>query len=206
MKGSEEGVKIAIDEICAIKLDDGFSFKYAGQQVLKHAHGYAGCRVNLHVVFGGLRERVEIDISVGDAVHPVAREFSLFQYRGKPMFEDEISLMVYPVETIFAEKLDAILCKGEDNTRMKDYHDLFILIRESHIISVDKLKESIKNTFNHRKTKLQLIEFSFKGLMSLEKLWRSHLENIRNSPQYSNMPKSIQDVIKAINFFIRDLV
>ena len=135
----------------------------------------------------------------------MAREFSLFQYRGKPVFEDEISLMVYPVETIFAEKLDAILCKGEANTRMKDYHDLFLLIRESHIIDKEKLKECIKNTFSHRKTKFKPIKFSPLGINSLNALWHSHLKNIINSPQYLNMPRTIQSVIDTINSFTKDL-
>jgi hypothetical protein len=40
------------------------------------------------------------------------------------MFEGEISLVVYPPETIFAEKLETVLSKGAANSRMKDYHDL----------------------------------------------------------------------------------
>ncbi len=205
MHGSEENIKNAMDKICSIQSEDGFSFKYAGQETLGHPHGYDGCRINLSVMFGNLKEKIEIDISIGDVVHPIAREFNLFQYRGKPMFEDEISLMVYPVETIFAEKLDAILCKGENNTRMKDYHDLFLIIRESYIIDHKKLKECIKNTFSHRKTTFKFIEFSPKGLFSLERLWNSHLKNIINSPQYMNMPQKIQDVIETINIFTKQL-
>lgn len=205
MNGSEEGIKNAMDEICSVKSEDGFSFKYSGQETLSHAHGYAGSRVNLDIVFGNLRERIAIDISIGDVVQPIAREFNLFQYRGKPIFEDEISLMVYPVETIFAEKLDAILCKGEGNTRMKDYHDLYLLIRESYVINKEKLKECIKNTFSHRKTDFRYIEFSPKGIFSLERLWGSHLKNIIDSQQYLNMPQSILDVIETINLFTKDL-
>lgn len=122
------------------------------------------------------------------------------------MFEpDEISLMVYPVETIFAEKLDAILCKGEANTRMKDFHDLFLLIRDVHVINKEKLKECIKSTFLHRKTEFKSIKFTLPGLDSLGKLWVSHLENIKNSPLYSTMPKNFRHVIEAINSFTENL-
>ena len=64
MNGSEEGIKNAMDEICSVKSDDGFSFRYASQEVLKHPHGYNGCRVNLHVGFGNLKDRIDIDISI----------------------------------------------------------------------------------------------------------------------------------------------
>ncbi len=90
---------------------------------------------------------------------PTTRELHFFQYRGKPMFESEISLVVNPPETIFAEKLETVLSKGAANSRMKDYHDLFLLAREPHMINLNKLKISLKNTFSNRGTTLELIDF-----------------------------------------------
>jgi len=59
---------------------------------------------------------------VGDLVKAVEENFEPFLYKGKPIFAGEISLLVYPVETIFAEKLETIISKGAANSRMKDYH------------------------------------------------------------------------------------
>ena len=40
---------------------------------------------------------------------------------GTPIFEDEISLFVYPAESILAEKLQTVVFRADKNARMKDY-------------------------------------------------------------------------------------
>lgn len=70
-----------------------------------------------------MKDKIQIDVGVGDAVEPKNLKIKLFQYRGKPFFEEAISLLVYPIETIFAEKLETVISKGAGNSRMKDYHD-----------------------------------------------------------------------------------
>ncbi len=86
------------------------------------------------------------------------------------MFEGEISLIVYPPETIFAEKLETVLSKGAANSRMKDYHDLLLLTREPHIIDIHKLQVSLKSTFSNRGTNLEFIAFTEDELKPMEKL------------------------------------
>ncbi len=91
---------------------------------------YPGYRFGLKGTFGRMRDKIQIDVGIGDVVTPTTRELHFFQYKGKPMFfEGEISLVVYPSETIFAEKLETVLSKGAANSRMKDYHDLLLLTR-----------------------------------------------------------------------------
>lgn len=74
-----------------------------------------------------MKDRIHIDIGTGDVVSPTPRDLNLVQYRDKPLFESQISLLVYPPETIFAEKLETVISKGTINSRMKDYHDLLLL-------------------------------------------------------------------------------
>ena len=62
---------------------------------------YPGYRVQLNARFGKMRDRIQVDIGVGDVVDPVQIEWPFFQYKKQPLFEDFISLQVYPVETIF---------------------------------------------------------------------------------------------------------
>ena len=100
---------------------------------------YPGYRVGLKATFGCMRDKIQINVGIGNVVTPTTRELHFVQYRGKPMFEGEISLVVYPPETIFAEKLETVLSKGAANSRMKDYHDLLLLAREPHLINLNKL-------------------------------------------------------------------
>ena len=64
--------------------------------------GYPGYRVILKTEMG---DKIQIDIGIGDAVEPVSRKIPLTQCDGKPLLESTISLLSYPTETIFSEKV-----------------------------------------------------------------------------------------------------
>ncbi len=166
---------------------------------------YAGYRISLQANFGRMKGSVQIDVGIGDIVIPILRDLCLFQYKDKPMFESEISLMVYPLETIFAEKLETVISKGSTNSRVKDYHDLLLLTRESHMINSKDLPEAIKSTFHHLGTHLELINFEDHEIKSLEKFWTAHLKNLGERAINLEIPKDIQNVILEINYFIENL-
>jgi len=58
---------------------------------------------------------------------------------------------VYPRETVFAEKLEAITCLGMTNSRMKDYFDLLALAKEG-AMDDDLLSAAVFATFTRRGT------------------------------------------------------
>ena len=62
-------------------------------------------------------------IGVGDAVKPTEITMKLLGTDKIPLFEKEIHLWAYPVESIFAEKLETAIARADQNSRMKDYHD-----------------------------------------------------------------------------------
>jgi len=65
-------------------------------------------------------------------------------------------LRVYPRETAFAEKLEAIVQLGLPNSRMKDYFDLLALAREN-AMDAKQLAQAINATFARRGTPLPLL-------------------------------------------------
>ncbi len=73
------------------------------------------------------RVRLQIDVGFGDAVTPPPVRMDLPVLLDFPMPR----LLVYPRETVVAEKLDAIVQLGTANSRMKDFYDLFVLARGS---------------------------------------------------------------------------
>lgn len=200
MNASENEIKQTIQDVIAIESADGFLFGYEKIDLLEQPHmDYPGYRISLKATFGRMKDRIQIDVGIGDVVMPIIRELHLFQYKGRPMFEGEISLVVYPPETIFAEKLETVLSKGAANSRMKDYHDLLLLTREPRIIDINKLQVSLKSTFNNRGTNLELIAFTEDELKPMEKLWTSHLNTLRKSFHQLQLPENIRDVITEIN-------
>jgi len=122
-------------EIISVHSTDGFTFSFYSIELLNQPHmDYPGYRVVLSTAFAKMKDKVQIDVGVGDTVEPLTRKIQFVQYRGKPFFESAVSLLVYPVETIFSEKLETILSKGVGNSRMKDYHDLILLIRSKQLL------------------------------------------------------------------------
>src|SRR5690606_36564524 len=118
---------------------------------------YSGYRMHLKVAFGRMQDKIHIDVGIGDIVKPFSQDIYLFHYKGHPLFEEEVSLMVYPLETIFAEKLETVISKGAANSRMKDYHDLLLLIRSTKLIKFNILKDALTDTFKNRRGTLELL-------------------------------------------------
>lgn len=196
--------KSTLEEICKeiarVSLDDGFSFSFADVELLSQPHmDYPGYRITLNALFAKMKNKIHIDVGMGDVVEPQQREIKLFKYRGKPFFEDVVSLLVYPVETIFAEKLETILSKGSRNSRMKDYHDLLLLVRSNDLIEPKKFKEALTKTFQNRGTSLSTIQFDSTGLKSLQQLWTAHLHGLGDIAKDLALPKEIEIVIEEIN-------
>ncbi len=200
MEASEDEIRGVIQDIITTKPSDGFVFHFDGIELLQQPHmQYPGYRVTLSVAFGRMSDRIHIDVGTGDIVSPTSHSLHLFHYRERPLFENQISLLVYPPVTIFAEKLETVISKGSINSRMKDYHDLLLLTRDPHVIDPSELQVAIKKTFDHRGTVFELIEFSKEDFKPLDRLWKAHLNNLGSIANEMSLPKNIQAVIKEIN-------
>lgn len=203
MNASEAEIKEATQEIGSVTLGDGFTFIYETIEPLEQPHmNYPGYRVTLKATFSNMKDKIQIDVGIGDIVKPVERDFHLFEYMGKPIFESEISLLVYPPKTIFAEKLETVLSKGAINSRMKDYHDLLLLTRNPTLIHHINFESAIASTFQNRGTIFELINFDEDELKPLQKLWTAHLQDLGNKSEDLKLPKGIQEAIQEINFYL----
>ena len=50
------------------------------------------------------------------------------EFNYKLMIEDRsISVMAYNLATIMAEKLETVISRGDQNTRQRDYYDIYVL-------------------------------------------------------------------------------
>ncbi len=199
LKAEEKELQETFEQITSIYSSDGFTFSLDSIEVLSQPHmDYPGYRVWLNSEFERIKDKIQIDVGVGDVVEPLIREIPLIQYRGKPLFENAISLLVYPVETIFSEKFETILSKGAGNSRMKDYHDLILLIR-NRMLDLDLLRAAIATTFSNRGTSFGLIEFDEMSLETIQRFWTSHLRGLGDNAQIFDLPKEISTVIGEIN-------
>jgi len=202
IKANEAEIQKAIEEIISEPSEDGFTFLFKKIELLDQPHmKYLGYRITLQISLGNIRDNIKIDVGIGDVVDPKNQRLSLIQCQGKSLFEDEISVLAYPTETIFAEKLETIIAKGAGNSRMKDYHDLIKILRSENIINITSLNQSAHKTFKHRRTLLSLIYFDELGLENLQRFWSAHIGNLGNA-DHLKLPLQIIEVIFEINVYI----
>lgn len=201
IKGEAKNIEAAIKEIIEEEPEDPTLFTWSRIEELSQPHmAYPGFRVTLDVSLGKMKDKIHIDIGVGDTVEPKSANFRVFEYKGSPLFAGEISLLIYPVETIFAEKLETIISKGSTNSRMKDYHDVLLIIREKGLLNPAKAKKSIMATFENRSTSQKFpIRFNSDGMKELQKLWAHHLKGLGSRKIKLGLPDQIESIILEIN-------
>jgi predicted nucleotidyltransferase component of viral defense system len=197
--GSEINVLEKIfDEVVKIQLDDGFLFTQPKVFPLEHFHmQYPGARVKTEVRFGRSKFPLLIDLGFGDLVEAQKKEFLLLANSKGPLFESSLTINCYPMEFVFAEKLETVISRGADNSRMKDFHDLYTLASAAGFLSVEDTGKAIQLVFNHRKTPLLLpLEFDSFALGALQKHWDRYLLTVAAEV---DLPNQMQEIIEMIN-------
>lgn len=191
-------LKIVFTDIAQIDANDGFTFDEVNVEELIHPHmGYHGAAITLRAHFGRTRFKVEIDVGFGDFVEVIELSIPLTSYSKGALFEKNVLLPCYPKEFIFAEKLETIIHRGDFNSRMKDFHDLYSLILAIEPHTVQKLEEIIRAVFLHRKTALSLpIVYEERALAQLQNQWNGYLRNFKSS---KTPPENFLSVINTIN-------
>lgn len=112
-----------INDVISIPVEDGVSFQVKSIDRIMDDADYSGLRVSMVAYFDGSITPLKIDISTGDAITP--REM---QYQYRLMFEDRsIPLLVYPIETVLAEKIETLISRSTANSRMRDFYDMYLL-------------------------------------------------------------------------------
>jgi predicted nucleotidyltransferase component of viral defense system len=138
-------------QICGLAFEDGITFE-AGSvraQEIAEEKAYSGIRVNFVAHLAGAKIPVQFDIGFGDAVTPGPERVQYPALLDFPAPE----LRAYPVQTVVAEKFHAMAVLGMQNSRMKDFYDLWALSRRFEFDG-EILSDAIAATFARRKTSL----------------------------------------------------
>ena len=139
-------------DIASVAADDGIVFDPASVRVgvIRKDAGYGGVRVTLNGKLANARCVAQVDVGFGDAVTPGPTDAVY------PVLLDDLPaprLRTYPVYTVVAEKLHAIVVLGMVNSRLKDYLDL-VVIMEREALDEPTLALAIAATFQRRGTAL----------------------------------------------------
>jgi hypothetical protein len=169
----------AFREIVNVVAEDGIVFDAASlrvEEIRKNA-GYAGARVIVSAELARARCKTQIDVGFGDAVTPGPVDAVY------PVLIADFAaphLRTYPVYTVVAEKLHAIVLLGMINSRLKDYLDLSVLL-EREALDPATLAAAIAATFTRRGTALPTalpigLSDEFANDQSRQALWAAFLK------------------------------
>lgn len=177
-------MKNIFSEICSINEEsDGVTFDVESLEVMELMANkkYRGVRITVPVRLHSMKENLSIDIGFGDIVtpSPVQIEYPLL-LDDKPA----ATLLAYSPETIVAEKFDAMISLSENNSRMKDFFDVYRFIQRGNLNSAI-LEEAITGTFVNRGTKYQeghpLFTEEFANNSVRQTRWKAFLKRIKYS-------------------------
>ena len=121
----EDSIRKMIEEILGIPIEDGITFRLQSIHEIRENDEYSGYRASLIAEYGRMAVPLKLDITSGDKITPREIEYSY-----KLMWENRsISILAYNLSTILAEKLETILSRADQNTRPRDYYDVYILTK-----------------------------------------------------------------------------
>lgn len=144
-----DAIEVLVGEIISLPNENDFiKFEIRGLGLISGNKEYHGIRVNLMGNIGRTRTPFNIDFGVGDIVVPSPVERTL------PVLLAEFrspKVLTYSLESIVAEKLDAIILLMEATGRMKDFYDIYYLAT-AFDFDGRKLQEAIFETLSNRGT------------------------------------------------------
>lgn len=152
---------------------------------IKEDAQYEGVRIKFRAFLERTRITMQIDVGFGDIIYPKAK---LINYPVILNFP-EPHLKVYSAESVISEKFEAMVKFSLLNSRMKDYYDIWLMMRKFDFKG-SKLVEALKRTFQHRKTSLPqgkplFAEEIYDDRSDRQTLWKAFLRKgeIKNAPE-----------------------
>ena len=150
---SNDGLVIvdAFKEICSVSHEeDGvvFDTEHITAQNITEFKDYHGIRLSIPVKMDTIAQIITMDIGFGDIVTPSPVDID---YPVLITHLPNVNVLAYSIETVIAEKMHAIIDLADQNSRMKDYYDLYnILHNETYQPAI--LQEAVLQTFKNRHT------------------------------------------------------
>ncbi|MDD3878344.1 MAG: nucleotidyl transferase AbiEii/AbiGii toxin family protein [Bacteroidales bacterium] len=189
--------------ICNIEFEPDavvFDSSNINKEIISEQNENRGIRIFINAGLGNIKQRIQIDIGYGDIVVPNAQTIEY------PVLLDVMPAPIvkaYTTETVIAEKFQAMIELAELNSRMKDFYDVFTILKKGNY-HTDILTTAIKSTFKNRNTNFQenhiLFSEHFTADKNRIKMWEAFLKkiNINTDMQFKDVIKIITEVLKPI--------
>lgn len=148
--GDVQKLEAVLREILSDELpkDDGVSFDLSSMRVLKDRTGIVpGGKVSINAMLYTAKVPLKVDVGFGNVITPDAKLMEIPTLLANDVPRPIIKS--YPLETVIAEKLHAMVQFGFENTRVKDFFDILMLSRLREFDG-QILVDAIRKTFSHQ--------------------------------------------------------
>ena len=189
-----------VKNICMIETDDPIRFdidKIIVKNITEFKGDYHGLNVFIPAYLDRTQGRINIDVGFGDVIYPEKINLSF-----SSLIDQEPELYAYSLETVIAEKLEAMISLGMLNSRLKDFYDLYVLSK-THDFDGETLKTAIQETLHHRGTSIGYIAAFDESFLSPYKKsqWNSFIRN-----KDPNHIIELEEVIEELKLFINPIM
>jgi hypothetical protein len=175
----DDAIRSLIVEICSVPCpEDGLRFDLSDLAVeaIRAEEEYSGKRARFRAFLGQARIAVQLDLGVGDAIAIAPEEISY------PTILPSLPaprLRAYPREQTVAEKFEAMVKLDTQNSRMKDFHDVWALAG-AFAFDGAALQRAVAACFERRRTPWteeapRALTTAFYHLPELTTRWRNYL-------------------------------
>lgn len=196
-----EDITMIFREIFSYEADDPLVFRLDTMKVIPITEfkKYHGVRVSIMAYLDRTRIPVTVDIGFGDAIYPERSEVAF-----PVLLSDEIwQVYAYSLYTAVAEKFDALVTLAYDNSRFKDYYDLYVLA-VNYDFDGAILKRAVGTTLRNRHTELNHIaafEEGFSEHPLRKSRWNAFVRKKKPMLQIT-----FEDTINLIHVFMEPVI
>ena len=192
-----EDMKAVFTDVFSLDVDDPLRFDLDSLDVrpITEFKDYHGVNVSIMAYLDRTRIPISIDIGFGDVIVPerVMMDFPVI------LSDENPHVYVYSLCSSVAEKFEAIVSLAYDNSRLKDYYDLYVLAT-THDFNGDEIVEAVRETFENRHSSLNEIVAFEKGFADnplRQTRWNAFVKKKK-----ALLPITLQETIEMIQKFM----
>ena len=187
-----------VEDILSIEIEPDGLIYFAEQikvETIAEEAEYQGVRIWFPAKIDTMSLNMQIDIGFGDVVYPAPEKTEIPSMLEFP----SPWLLCYSRESLIAEKFEAMLKHRELNSRMKDFHDIWLLSRHFGFEG-RQLSEAIKLTLEQRGTSLavNIVAFSDEFISTKQTQWNAFRKKLRQD----HIPENFEEIVKQVKDFI----